>query len=706
VQVIKDPIGTKGARLSTQVSLAGRLLVYLPQDSHIGISQRIEDEAEREILRVKLTQLLPEGMVGGFIIRTMAETASDREMQNDIEYLTKLWRDLNQRGREVPAPELLYQDLSLAQRVLRDMATEETARVVVDSRETFVRMQDFAREYTPALQERITHYSGERRCSTSTRSRTRSRSARPPRGSQVRRLSHHRPDRGDDHDRRQHRGFVGGRSFDDTIFKTNLEAAQVIARQLQAAQSRRHHHHRLHRHGARPSIAPRCCRAEPRTRQRPHRAHRERLHAAGPRRDDAQAHARIARARAVRACLTCTAAASSRPRRRSATRSCARSCARRSSSTRASSACLASQSVIDLFLDEESQSLAQLGRLHRQADLAAGGVDLHAGAVRHRADLAGYCMEDRRLASARRERTAIAVGRLWASTRDYFARLFRRKPPEPGRFETDSRSSIRGHGDTRAVDLAVARVHRLLPRGHSRWRRVPLVVLIHGCRQTADEIAHATRITGLADEMGCIVLLPHPAPRANAWGAGTGSIGATAAGRGETAIVLAQSAGRTAQVPDPPAAGLCGRTFLGCRRSRQCSASGSLLRLPGVIAHLRHRLRCSIGATRSARCSKHGADTDVVEIARHARANSNPDSLPVPLLVIPGRSRRRRRSGQCRTARRQYLTLNGHPAADTGDRNALPLPDRSVVAPVDSRTVTTSEWSVAGRLVARQRPDR
>src|SRR5512132_3110496 len=100
VQVIKDPIGTKGARLSTQVSLAGRLLVYLPQDSHIGISQRIEDEAERESLREKLQQLLPEGLGGGFIIRTLAETATEREMQNDINYLTKLWGDLNARARE------------------------------------------------------------------------------------------------------------------------------------------------------------------------------------------------------------------------------------------------------------------------------------------------------------------------------------------------------------------------------------------------------------------------------------------------------------------------------------------------------------------------------------------------------------------------------------------------------------------------------
>src|SRR5512146_3440127 len=114
VQVIKDPIGTKGARLSTQLSLAGRLLVYLPQDSHIGISQRIEDEAERESLRERLQHLLPEGLAGGFIIRTMAETATEREMQNDIEYLTKLWQDLTERSRETPAPVVLYQDLNLA----------------------------------------------------------------------------------------------------------------------------------------------------------------------------------------------------------------------------------------------------------------------------------------------------------------------------------------------------------------------------------------------------------------------------------------------------------------------------------------------------------------------------------------------------------------------------------------------------------------
>jgi ribonuclease G len=233
VQVIKDPIGTKGARLSTQVSLAGRLLVYLPQDSHIGISQRIEDEAERESLREKLQLLLPDGLIGGFIIRTMAETASDREMENDIGYLTKLWGDLNARAGAVPAPALLYQDLNLAQRVLRDMATEETLRVVVDSRETFVRMREWAAEYTPALTERIQHHAGERplfdlysvedEIEKALARRVDLKSGGYLIVDQTEAMTTIDVNTG---------GFVGGRSFDDTIFKTNLEAAQVIARQL------------------------------------------------------------------------------------------------------------------------------------------------------------------------------------------------------------------------------------------------------------------------------------------------------------------------------------------------------------------------------------------------------------------------------------------------------------------------------------------
>ncbi len=233
VQVIKDPIGTKGARLSTQVSLAGRLLVYLPQDSHIGISQRIEDEAEREQLRDRLTALLPEGASGGFIIRTMAEAATEREMRTDIDYLTKLWRDLTERSGTSPAPSLLYQDLYLAQRVLRDMVNDETVRIQVDSRETYARMRNFAEQYTPAIAERIVHYAGERplfdlssvedEIEKALARRVDLKSGGYLIVDQTEALTTVDVNTG---------GFVGGRSFDDTIFKTNLEAAQVIARQL------------------------------------------------------------------------------------------------------------------------------------------------------------------------------------------------------------------------------------------------------------------------------------------------------------------------------------------------------------------------------------------------------------------------------------------------------------------------------------------
>src|SRR5258707_6272654 len=140
VQVVKDPIGSKGARLSTQVSMAGRLLVYLPQDPHIGISQRIEDEVERENLRERVHALIPPGETGGFIVRTVAEQASDAELTADIEYLVTLWKQIRQSATTAAPQALLYQDLSLSARVLRDLVTDSTERIIVDSRETFQKL--------------------------------------------------------------------------------------------------------------------------------------------------------------------------------------------------------------------------------------------------------------------------------------------------------------------------------------------------------------------------------------------------------------------------------------------------------------------------------------------------------------------------------------------------------------------------------------
>ncbi|HEX8874125.1 MAG TPA: Rne/Rng family ribonuclease, partial [Nitrosospira sp.] len=232
VQVIKDSIGTKGARLSTQVSIAGRLLVYLPQVSHIGISQRIEDETERKSLREKLKHLLPLAEKGGFIIRTMAEAASEQDLRTDIEYLHKLWRDIREKSA-TDKPGLLYQDLNLSFRVLRDFVNDDTARILVDSRETFQKMKSFAQIYISNVMDRINHYAGERplfdlygmeeEIEKSLARRVNLKSGGYLIIDQTEALTTIDVNTG---------GFIGVRSFDDTIFKTNLEAAQAIARQL------------------------------------------------------------------------------------------------------------------------------------------------------------------------------------------------------------------------------------------------------------------------------------------------------------------------------------------------------------------------------------------------------------------------------------------------------------------------------------------
>ncbi|OGA26284.1 MAG: ribonuclease G [Betaproteobacteria bacterium RIFCSPLOWO2_02_FULL_67_26] len=233
VQVVKDPIGTKGARLSTQVSIAGRFLVYLPQESHIGISQRIEDEEERAHLREKLRQLLPPGEKGGFILRTVAEAASDRELRSDIDYLRRLWSGIQEKAAAAAPLTPLYQDLDLSLRVLRDFVHEDTARVLVDSRETCRKLHEFGQDFTPNVAERIEHYRGERplfdlygvedEIEKALARRVDLKSGGYLVIDQTEALTTLDVNTG---------GFVGGRSFDDTIFKTNLEAAQVIARQL------------------------------------------------------------------------------------------------------------------------------------------------------------------------------------------------------------------------------------------------------------------------------------------------------------------------------------------------------------------------------------------------------------------------------------------------------------------------------------------
>ncbi|MCJ0763348.1 ribonuclease G [Variovorax terrae] len=231
VQVIKDPIGTKGARLSTQISIAGRLLVFLPQDDHVGVSQKIPP-AQRDELRRRL-QTLVGGDGGGFILRTNGEDASDAELAEDIAYLRKTWARIKEASLRLPSTSLLHQDLNLLQRVLRDLVGDETQTIRLDSREQFDMLQAFGREFMPAAATKLQLYKGERpifdlfsideEIAKALGRRVELKSGGYLIVDQTEALTTVDVNTG---------GFVGARNFDDTIFKTNLEAAGAIARQL------------------------------------------------------------------------------------------------------------------------------------------------------------------------------------------------------------------------------------------------------------------------------------------------------------------------------------------------------------------------------------------------------------------------------------------------------------------------------------------
>ena len=233
VQVIKEPIGTKGARLTTQLSFAGRLLVYLPQESHIGVSQRIEGTEQRDALRLSLQESLPPEHKGGYIIRTVAEASSDTDFANDIAYLDKLWHNLQTAAKTASAPQVLYQDLGISLRVLRDFVGPDTTRILVDSRSTLQRLLEFAQNYHAEATDLLEHYPGarplfdmyniEEEIERALSKRVDLKSGGYLIIDQTEALTTVDVNTG---------GYVGLRNFDDTIFKTNLEATRVIARQL------------------------------------------------------------------------------------------------------------------------------------------------------------------------------------------------------------------------------------------------------------------------------------------------------------------------------------------------------------------------------------------------------------------------------------------------------------------------------------------
>jgi ribonuclease G len=236
VQVLKDPLGTKGARLTTHISIAGRNLVYLPleeKNGQIGISQRITDEAERDRLKQRLRSILPEDLKGCLIMRTSAEEASDRDLEQDLNYLLLTWSRIHQQTLTKPTPSKIYEELNLIERVMRDIAEESTTVIRIDSAENCTKLQQFAAAYMPKLVEKIQLYRGERplfdlfdvenEINLALNRRVNLKSGGYLMIDQTESMTTIDVNTG---------SYIGAKTFVDTIYKTNLEAAKAIARQL------------------------------------------------------------------------------------------------------------------------------------------------------------------------------------------------------------------------------------------------------------------------------------------------------------------------------------------------------------------------------------------------------------------------------------------------------------------------------------------
>jgi ribonuclease G len=231
VQVIKDPIGTKGARLTTFVALPSRFLVYMPHGDSVGVSTRIEDEAERLRLKGLLGELVTGN--GGYIVRTAAQGASADSLREDMSYLARLWEHVQARAAAAPSGSVVHEDLPLSLRVLRDELARGVSRVLVDSAREYARMQEFAAAFMPGAAPALELYGG----------------ARPlfdlngVEEEIAKALDRKVPLKSGGHlviDQTEAMttidvntgAYVGHRNLEETIFRTNLEAAVSIARQL------------------------------------------------------------------------------------------------------------------------------------------------------------------------------------------------------------------------------------------------------------------------------------------------------------------------------------------------------------------------------------------------------------------------------------------------------------------------------------------
>ncbi len=232
VQVVKDPLGTKGARLTTHITIPSRYLVLMPYGGSIGVSTRIEDTEERERLRQLVQQIRGERQQG-YILRTAAEGASEEELKQDMAFLDRVWARVLEREKTSAPGTCVYSDLPLAKRTLRDMVGSDCSQLQIDSRETFRDMREFAEAYVPEMVDRLALYTGERpifdlyniedEILKALERKVMLKSGGHLIFDQTESMTTIDVNTG---------GFVGSRNLEETIFKTNLEAAQTIARQL------------------------------------------------------------------------------------------------------------------------------------------------------------------------------------------------------------------------------------------------------------------------------------------------------------------------------------------------------------------------------------------------------------------------------------------------------------------------------------------
>ncbi len=234
VQVLKDPLGGKGARLTSQTAIPARYLVYLPEGDHIGISRKIDQPDDRERLKQSVCQLVEsEGVQGGFIIRTAADLSTEEEIRMDISFLQRVWQKVHEKAKTASAPALIHEDLTLAMRTMRDLVSENVEKVRIDSRETYEKAAKFARDLVPQVVDRIEYYPGERpifdlysvedEIQRALSNKVHLKSGGYLIIDQTEAMTTVDVNTG---------GYIGRKTLEETLFKTNLEAAQAIARQL------------------------------------------------------------------------------------------------------------------------------------------------------------------------------------------------------------------------------------------------------------------------------------------------------------------------------------------------------------------------------------------------------------------------------------------------------------------------------------------